>query len=206
VAADVKYRTLGEAPRFYLYVPLAQEHSPRMTLHVRARPGPAGVAGAVREAIRELDGRLPVAEATTLERAIGVSLLPQRVASTVTGIFGVLGLLLVGIGVYGVTAFAVSQRTREFGLRMALGARGADVLGLVLRQGMTLALIGIACGLAGAAAATRLLSSLLFGVSATDPWTFAAAAGVLAGIVVLGSLLPAWRATQVDPLRALRYE
>jgi predicted permease len=206
VAADVKYRTLGEAPRFYLYVPLAQEHSPRMTLHVRARPGAAGVAGAVREAIRELDGRLPVAEATTLERAIGVSLLPQRVASTVTGIFGVLGLLLVGIGVYGVTAFAVSQRTREFGLRMALGARGADVLGLVLRQGMTLALIGIACGLAGAAAATRLLSSLLFGVSATDPWTFAAAAGVLAGIVVLGSLLPAWRATQVDPLRALRYE
>jgi len=206
VAADVKYRTLGEAPRFYFYVPLAQEFSPRMTLHVRQRAGAAGVPGAVREEIRALDRRLPVAEETTLARAISVSLLPQRVASAVTGIFGVLGLLLVGIGVYGVTAFAVSQRTREFGVRVALGARGADVLGLVLRQGAVLASIGIVLGLAGAAAASRLLASLLFGVSATDPWVFGAAAGVLAGIVALGSLVPAWRATRIDPLAALRYE
>jgi ABC-type antimicrobial peptide transport system permease subunit len=177
-----------------------------MTLHVRQRAGAAGVPAAVREEIRALDARLPVAEETTLARAISVSLLPQRVASTVTGLFGVLGLLLVGIGVYGVTAFAVSRRTREFGVRVALGARGADVLGLVLRQGVVLASIGIVLGLAGAAAATRLLSSLLFGVSATDPWVFGAAAGVLAGIVVLGSLVPAWRATRIDPLVALRYE
>ena len=133
-------------------------------------------------------------------------MLPQRIASTVTGILGILGLLLVSTGVYGVTAFAVSQRTREFGVRMALGAQRQAVLSLVLGQGLRLAAVGVALGLVGAFAMTRVLSSLLYGVSATDPWIFGGMSLVLVGIVLLGSVFPAWRATRIDPLKALRYE
>lgn len=206
VAADGKYRSLGEAPRFFIYQPFAQRYSPRMTLLVRERPGSAGVARAVRAEIRALDAHLPVADEMPLADYVGVALLPQKVASAVTGVFGVLGLLLVGIGVYGVTAFSVSRRTRELGVRVALGARGRDVLVLVLGQGVRLAVAGVAIGLAGGLAATRLLKSFLYGVAATDPWVFGGTSILLAGIVLLGSFFPALRATRVDPLTALRYE
>ena len=186
IAADGKYRTLGEEPRFYIYRSFAQRYEPRMKLHVRTTAGSADVPRAIRTEIRALDPNLPVAEEMSLEDYISVSMLPQRIASTVTGILGVLGLLLVSTGVYGVTAFAVSQRTREFGVRMALGAKGQDVLSLVLGQGLRLAAVGVALGLVGAFAVTRVLSSLLYGVSATDPWIFGGMSLVLVGIVLLG--------------------
>ncbi len=206
VVGDAKYRTLGEDPRFFIYRPFAQSYSPRMTIHLRQRDGAAGMPQALREQIRTLDRHLPVAGEIPLADSISVSLLPQRVASSVTAIFGVLGLLLVAIGVYGVTAFAVSQRRRELGVRVALGARTLDVLTLVLRQGLRLAAGGVVLGLAGALALTRVLTSLLYGVSATDPWVFGGMSVVLGSIVLGGSLIPAWRAARTDPLRALRYE
>ena len=205
VARNGKYRTLGEAPRFYLYLPLAQWYEPGVTLHVRARNG-LPVASAVRAEIRGLDRHLPIAGEMPLVEHLGLSLLPQRVASAVSAVLGAIALLLVGVGVYGVTAFAVSQRTRELGLRMALGALPRNVLALIMRQGAVLALFGGALGLGAAALATRGLRSVLYGVSATDPPVFLAAATVLGGIVLLGCFFPARRAAALDPLRALRYE
>ena len=207
VAADVKVRSLGEEPRNYLYVPLSRNYEPQMTVLVRHQDG-AGTqaAAALRHAIRELDRDLPVASEYAVADYIGVSLLPQRIASAVTAFAGLVGLLLVGIGVYGITAFAVAQRTREMGVRRALGADRRDVLRLVVGEGMRLAAVGVVVGWLLSLGVGRLLTGMLPGVSPADPWVFGLVPIFLLAVVTAGCLGPALRAARVDPMSALRYE
>jgi ABC-type antimicrobial peptide transport system permease subunit len=177
-----------------------------MTLIVRTTGEPQSVAGAVREQIRALDTNLPVADVKTLRDQLDLSLLPSRLAAWTLGGFGLLALLLAAIGIYGVVSYSVAQRTREIGVRMALGAKEKDVLRLVLGEGLFVIAVGLALGLLLAAAATRVIADLLYGVGATDPVTFVGVP-LLLGFIALGaSYIPARRATKVDPLVALRYE
>jgi macrolide transport system ATP-binding/permease protein len=206
VARDGKYRSLGEEPHPYIYQPLLQSYDPKMTLVVRTTGEPRSVADAVREQIRALDANLPVADVQTLRDQLDLSLLPSRLAAWTLGGFGLLALLLAAIGIYGVVSYSVAQRTREIGVRMALGAKDKDVLTLVLGEGLFVIAVGLLLGLLLAAAATRLIAGLLYGVGATDPVTFVGVP-LLLGFIALGaSYIPARRATKVDPLVALRYE
>jgi len=177
-----------------------------MVLVARTKGDPLSVAGDMRQQVWSLDKDQPVYDVQTMEqvRAFSVSLYSFSAGSL--GIFAAIALLLASIGIYGVMSYAVIQRTQEIGIRMALGARSADVLKLVVRNGMTLALIGIVAGLAGAFALTRLLQSLLFGVTPTDALTFGAVTFALLLVALLACYIPARRATKVDPLVALRYE
>jgi predicted permease len=206
VARDGKYRSLSDRPRPYLYRPLFQSYMPRMTLVVRTSGEPAALAGSVRAALRALDPNLPVAEVRTLEEQFDLSLLPARVAAYTLGGFGLLALLLAGMGVYGVVSYSVAQRTREIGVRVALGARGADVLRLVLGEGLSVVGVGLLLGLALAAAAARLFAGFLYGVGAADPVTFVGVPALLGAIALAAGYLPARRATKVDPMVALRHE
>jgi predicted permease len=206
IARDGKYRSLGESPHPYAYQPVLQSYDPKMTLVVRTTGEPQSVAGAVREQIRALDPNLPVADVKTLRNQVDLSLFPSRVAAWTLGGFGVLALLLAAIGIYGVVSYSVAQRTREIGVRMALGAKEKDVLGLVLGEGFFVIAVGLALGLLLAFAATRVISGFLYGVGATDPLTFAGVPLLLGFIALVASYIPARRATKVDPLVALRYE
>jgi predicted permease len=206
VARDSKYRSLGETPRPYVYHPVLQSYDPKMTLVVRTKGEPQSVAGAVREQIRALDPNLPVADVKTLRDQLDLSLFPSRVAAWTLGGFGVLALLLAAIGLYGVVAYSVAQRTREIGVRMALGAKEKDVLRLVLGEGLFVIGIGLVIGLLLAFAATRVIAGFLYGVGATDALTFAGVPLLLGLVAVVASYIPARRATKVDPLVALRYE
>jgi predicted permease len=206
VARDGKYRSLGEAPHPYIYQPLLQSYDPKMTLVVRTTGEPQSVVTAVREQIRELDANLPVADVKTLRDQLDLSLFPSRLAAWTLGGFGVLALLLAAIGIYGVVSYSVAQRTREIGVRMALGAREKDVLGLVLGEGLFVIGVGLALGLLLAAAATRVIAGFLYGVGATDPLTFAGVPLLLGLVALVASYIPARRATEVDPLVALRHE
>jgi putative ABC transport system permease protein len=160
----------------------------------------------VQETGRSLDHSVAVSNVVSMENVITDTLWQQRFNLQLTGLFAALALILAAIGLYGVMSYSVAQRTHEVGLRMALGAQRGDVIRMVVRQGMVLAVIGVAVGLAGAFAVTRLLSSLLFGVTPTDPITFAAVALGLLSVALVACYFPARRATKVDPLIALRYE
>ncbi len=205
VERDRKYRSLGEAPRGYIYVPLAQRYLSRVTVLVK-RAGGSSVIPALRAVLHELNPNLPIIEAQALSAYVGIGLLPQRIALSIAGSLGLVGLLLAAIGIYGVTAYTVSRRTREIGIRMALGARPGDVQRLVLAQGARLAGAGILAGLAVALVVSRLIASLLYGVGPGDPITYGAAAIVFAGMTLAASWAPARRAAAVDPMRALRDE
>ncbi len=206
VARDGKYRSLGDRSRPYFYRPLMQTYDPRMTLVVRTSGEPAALAGSVREQLRALDPNLPVAEMRTLEEQFDTSLLPARIAAWTLGGFGLLALCLAAIGIYGVVSYSVAQRTREIGVRMALGAGRGDVLRLVMGEGLSVVGLGMAAGLLLAFAATRVLGGFLYGVGATDPVTFAGVPLLLGTIALAAGYLPARRATKVDPMVALRYE
>lgn len=206
VARDSKYRTLGETPRPYVYLPLSQSYDPKMTLIVRTTGEPKAITPVVRELIRTLNPNLPIADVQTLREQIELTLLPSRIAAWTLGGFGVLALLLAGIGIYGVVSYGAAQRTREIGVRMALGAKESDVLGLVLWDGLIVIGAGLAIGLLLAAAATRVIASFLYGVGATDPFTFVAVPLLLGAVALVASYIPARRAVKVDPLVALRYE
>jgi predicted permease len=206
VARDVKYRTLGERPRPYVYQPVFQSYQSKMTLVVRTSGEPRALAGAVREQLRALDPNLPVADVKTLGEQFDLSLFPARVAAWTLGGFGLLALVLAAVGVYGVVSYSVAQRTREIGVRMALGARGADVLRLVLGEGLSVVGVGLALGLLLSLAATRVVAGFLYGVGATDPVTFAGVPVLLGAIALAAGYLPARRATKVDPMIALRHE
>jgi len=206
VARDGKYRSLGEESHPYVYQPVLQSYDPKMILVVRTTGEPQALAPAVREHIRALDAKLPIADVKTLRDQVNLSLFPSRVAAWTLGGFGVLALLLAAIGIYGVVSYSVAQRTREIGVRMALGAGRKDVLRLVLGQGLFVIAFGLGVGLLLAFAVTRLIAGFLYGVGATDLLTFGGVP-LLLGIVALGaSYIPARRATRVDPLVALRYE
>jgi ABC-type antimicrobial peptide transport system permease subunit len=164
------------------------------------------IAPAVREAMRRLDDSLPPYDVKTLEQRVSDSVAPRRFLVSLMSLFALLALALAATGIYGVLSYLVAQRTREIGIRMALGATAGAVLSLILKRGMAPILIGTAIGLAGAVALTRLIKTLLFGVSAADPTTFALMASLLVVIALIASYIPARRATKVDPLAALRHE
>ncbi len=204
VAQDSKYNSVTEDPQNFIYMPLGQNYTPQATLHIRAARDASGLANAVRGAAREIDASLSVFNLRTLEEQVGNSLQPLKMNVMMLTVFGALALLLASMGLYGVASYSVSQRTREIGVRMALGARPSSVLGLVLGQGMTLVAAGLLIGLVAAYAAAGLMSSLVVGVSTHDPMTFGVTAVVLGGIALVASYIPARRATRIDPLVALR--
>ncbi|HEX8283359.1 MAG TPA: ABC transporter permease [Pyrinomonadaceae bacterium] len=213
VAQSGAYRAKGETPRPFVYLPFGREgadtfFAQRMVLHARGAAGvPAReVYAAMRREAAAVGPDVAPEFMMSLAEHQSVALLPQRVLSAVAAVFGALGLLLASIGVFGMVSYTVAQRTHEIGIRMALGAQGRDVLGMVLWQGMRVTLSGVAAGLLGALALTRLLAGLLYGVSPTDPVTFAAISALITAVALLACLVPARRATRVDPMVALRYE
>ena len=177
-----------------------------MALVIHTAGNPSAIASSVRGAIWSVNRNVRISEVATMDQVIGTSLSPRRFPMVMLGLFAIAGLLLAALGLYGVLAYSVAQRTTEIGVRMALGALPREVLRMILRQGMFLVGIGVAAGLAGALALGSLLTGLLFEVKATDPPTLFAAALVLIVVALLACLIPARRATKIDPLVALRYE
>ena len=206
VARDAKYRNLFEQRRLTFYQPLTQDYQAALVVHLRPTGDPLALAGPLQHAVRALDPDLPVYRIQPLAERLAGSLGQQRTAATLIGGFGALALLLAAIGLYGAIAYSATQRTREFGIRIALGAQTPDVLRQVLREGMMLGVLGLAIGLVGAVAITRVLRSQLFGVTPTDPLSFTVVSLLLLVVVVVASLVPAKRATRVDPMVALRSE
>jgi putative ABC transport system permease protein len=195
------YRPRAQVPD--KYQPLLAE---RVSLLVRTFQEPEALTAAVRRAVQEVDPNLPVYSVQTMEQVVSDSVASQRLSMMLLLIFAAVAVVLAAVGIYGVMSYAVAQRTHEIGVRMALGAQGGDVLRMVVRQGMLLVLIGVGAGLLLAAALTRLMSGLLYGVSATDPLTFAGVPLLLFVVALIACLVPARRATKVDPMEALRYE
>jgi len=206
VVRTTHYYQLNEKPRPFIYLPLYQFYSGSAVLHVRSQGDVLAAATAAEQVIHQFNADLPVFDVTTLNARIGVASFVQRMAGTFVGWFGVLALSLAAVGIYGVIAYGTKQRTHEIGIRMALGAEPRDVLRLVLGKGLKMTCIGIAIGAAAALAVTRLMNSLLFGVSATDPLTFLGVTGLLAMVALLACYVPARSAMRVDPVVALRDE
>ena len=201
-----KYTFLYETPQLFVYFPVAQRYVAAATLMVYSQDDPLRLVGPVRDQIQQLDGSLPVFDVNTMEAHVehGKPLLPARLGAMLVGAFGMLGLVLATVGVYGVVSYSVSQRTHEIGIRSALGAQRRNVLGMVLKQGMTMALIGTAIGIVLAFLLFRGLHSVLYGVVSTDLVTLAAVSSLLLAIAFVASYIPALRATQVHPVVALR--
>ncbi len=207
IVGNVRHGSLDEKEQPEYYVPFFQTPDRQIDLVIRsAASDPAALAFAMRGAIKAIDKDQLIWEVKTMDERVAESVAPRRFQMLLLGLFATLALTLASIGIYGVMNFMVTQRTHEIGIRIALGAQARDVLRLVVGQGMTLALIGVAVGLIGAFAVTRVMSSLLFGVSATDPATFIGVALLLAGVALIACLIPARKATKVDPMVALRYE
>ncbi|HEY9432864.1 MAG TPA: ADOP family duplicated permease, partial [Blastocatellia bacterium] len=206
VVGDSKHMKLDAKAEPMSYWPHPELTYSGMTLVLRAQGEPTAIANAARNVIRTLDPEQPIADVRTMENLIGTSVARARFNTLLLTIFAVVALLLASLGIYGVVAYSVAQRTREIGVRMALGARRMDVLRLVVRRGMTLALGGVALGVPASFALTWLIETLLFNVSATDPLTFAGIPLLLILVTLLACLIPARRAAKVDPMVALRYE
>jgi putative ABC transport system permease protein len=206
VVSNVRSIELQEEPLPEIYTSSLQDAFSNMSFVIRASVEPSSLAGAVRQAVQDVDRAQPVSDVRTMENVVSESVMQPRFNLTLLGIFGAIALILSAAGIYGVTSYTAAQRTQEIGVRIALGAQPRDVLKLVLAQGIKLTLIGVVLGSAGALALTRLMKSLLFGVSATDPMTFAAIAVLLTLVAVLACWIPARRAMKVDPMVALRYE
>jgi putative ABC transport system permease protein len=206
VVRNVRGHDLGRPPQPEVYVPLHQARAPSMAMVVRTAGDPAALTGDVQRQIAAIDPALAGGNVQVFDRLMVRIMTPFRVTTGMLVIFALLALLLAGLGIYGVISLGVTLRTREIGIRVALGARQSDVLGLILRQGARLALVGLVIGLAGALALTRAMATILIGVSPTDLVTLSAACGVLAAVAMLGSYLPARQAAKLDPLSALRAE
>jgi ABC-type antimicrobial peptide transport system permease subunit len=206
VAKAGKYFNIAEEPRPFVWTPMTQDYNSSGILIVRTKGNPEGMFASVRSQVQSLDPNLPLFDVKTLTEHMKLALFPAKVAATVLGVFGLVALMLAAIGVYGITSYAVAQRTHEIGVRLALGAQLSDVLKLVLGHGLKLTIIGAVLGLFGAFLATRAITSVLYGVSATDPLTFAFVSLLLVGVALIASYVPARRATKVEPLIALRNE
>jgi predicted permease len=206
VVGDIKSEGFDQPEQPHIYVSALQSPGYAMAVYLRAEGDPSSLTQALRREVQAVDPNLPVFGERTMDDVVATSLAQRRFALQVVGGFGVLALLLAGVGVYGVVAYSVSQRTREIGIRLALGASNGAILRWVFGQGMKLTLFGMAAGLVGAFALTRLLRGLLFGVSASDPVTYAGLALLLAAVALLACYIPARRATKVDPMVALRHE
>ena len=197
---------IGEEPQPLAYLPLTQDFSPAVTMQVRTTGQPEPVIATVRGNVQSLDTNLALTNWNTIGELLDQGLWAPRMGAALLTVFGGVALILAIVGVYGVLSYSVNQQTREIGIRMAMGAQTGSVLSLVVKQGMRLAIVGLVLGLVVAFAAMRLLSSLLFGVSAHDPLIFGGVTLVLATAAVLACYIPARRAAHVDPLVALRYE
>jgi predicted permease len=211
VVRDVKQGGLAEATGTELYlnnpqVAAAGVAQRTMNVVVRTSRPPLSLAGEVRAAVRDLDPALPLAQLQTMEQNVATTIRRPRFVTLLLGIFAALALVLAAVGTYGVLSYTVAERNHEIGIRMAVGAQAGHVLGMVLRSGLALAGTGLVLGVLAAVGATRLMRSLLFGVSATDTTTFVAAPIVLAVVAVAACIIPATRATKVDPVDALRDE
>jgi putative ABC transport system permease protein len=206
VVGNVKQYDLESESRVTMYFPAAQAGAGTMYLVARTSVPPLSLAATISSEVRSMDSNIPIFDIKTMDQRLSESLARRRFAMLALGVFAGFALLLAVIGIYGVISFSVAQRTSELGIRLALGARQIDVLRLVLSDGFRLVLTGIACGVVLSFAVTRFLSSLLFGVRATDLFTFSALSVLLVVVSLLACYLPARRATKVDPLTALRYE
>jgi len=207
VVANVMNEDIDDPAEPNLYLPYSQDTRwTRFTLVVRGASDPAPLVGVIRAALAALDPNLAVSDIKTLQQVIDERTSPKRAMMWMMGIFGLMALAMAAVGTYAVMAYSVAQRTHEIGVRIALGARGSDVIKLVVKQGLLLTIIGIAIGLAGAFAMARAMAELLYGVTATDPLTFIGITALLIAVAFLACLIPARRATKVDPMVALRYE
>jgi putative ABC transport system permease protein len=207
IVGDVRSYGSEIPGRIKIYTPFGRTPLPRSTLAVRSRGvDPSILAAAIKSEVQGINSNVPVSEIATLESVLARRIAPRRFNTWVLGLFAAVALLLAAVGIYGMMSYAVTQRTHEIGIRMALGADTGHVLKLVVGQGMMLVLMGVAVGLAGAFALTRLMSSMLFGVSATDPVTFIIIMALLAAVALLACYIPARRAAKVDPMEGLRYE
>ena len=197
---------MNEEAQSFLYLPALQDAQTDTNLLVRSTMPTSAVVSAVRAAAQSLDSKVQPLETDDLNGLLHAALFADRTATTVASVLGILGVFLAALGIYGVLSYSVSQRVREIGIRMALGAQRGDVLQLVVGHGLRLALLGAGVGAVAALATTRWMRSLLFGVSATDPVTFACVVAVVTAVALLAAYIPARRALQVDPMVALRYE
>jgi predicted permease len=206
VAKTIKYQTVGEDAQAYIYMPRLQNYQPGMSLVIRAAGPLDTVLATVRNEVQQLDRALPISNVQTMGEIMQLGLWPARMAASLLGALGFLALLLASIGIYGVMSYTVSQRNREIGIRMALGAERSEVLRLFLKQAMLLVVVGAAIGLVAAGFAGRMIGSLLYDLSPVDLPTFALTTLVLAVVALVASFIPARRATAVDPVVVLRYE
>jgi putative ABC transport system permease protein len=206
VVANIREDALEKEPVPEIFVPYLQQPSFSMAFVLRTESKPLMLAGAVREAVQSIDKNQPLSGVTTMDEVIAKSVAPRRFRMLLLGLFALLALLFAVIGVYGVIAYSSTQRTHEFGVRIALGANRQDILKLVVRQGFKLAVLGVSIGVGGALILTRFLSSLLYQVSAHDALTFSGVAALLMLVALAASYIPARRAMKVDPIVALRYE
>jgi putative ABC transport system permease protein len=208
VTRDGKYTYIFEDPRPYIFLPLAQKFQSQRVLQVRTAAAPEGIASSVLLTIRTLDAELPIFDVLSMEQQLegGNGFFLMRMGAMFAGALGALGLALAVVGVYGVVSYAASQRTHEVGVRMALGAQRADILKLIVGQGLGLIGIGIVAGLVVSALLSRTIANMLFGISAYDPITFGGVVLLLGAVAIIACWIPARRASRVDPLVALRYE
>jgi predicted permease len=207
VAGDTKYESMREEIPYELYIPYTQiDFVTGMTVYVRAQGEPTGIFNMLRPAVRDVDAGVPMYDLRTLDDQIEISLLTERLLATLSSVFGCLATLLAALGLYGVMAFMVARRTREIGIRMALGADSGSVVWMVMREVLALAAMGVAIGLGAAWAATRFIETQLFGIQPTDLLTMALAALGIGMVAGLAGYVPAQRATGIDPMRALRWE
>ena len=206
VVKDTRYRTLlADAPPI-LYLPVLQAYDGRTTLVIHTTGDISGMITTISREVAEVDKNLPLFAVKSMSEQVAITLWQQRLAAGLIGLFGVLALALAAIGLYGVISHSVSLRTREIGIRMALGADRMNIVGLVVKQGLVLAVVGVALGIAAAVALTKFMSSVLYEVSATDPATFIVVSATLIAVALLASYIPARSATKVDPLVALKCE
>jgi ABC-type antimicrobial peptide transport system permease subunit len=206
VARDCKETGLNENPMPFLYLPLSQVYRPNMIVNVRTAGDPLASAKIVENAVRDMNPAVLVFNESTVELQNQLASIPQRIAGTFVGAFGLLALALAAIGIYGVTSFTTRQRTHEIGIRFALGATGPDVLRLVLGQGLKLVLIGVGLGLALSFLLTRFLKTLLVGVTSTDALTFSTVTLLLCAVALFACFIPARWASRVQPMVALRHK
>jgi ABC-type antimicrobial peptide transport system permease subunit len=204
VVGDIRHLGPSTPPRAEVYLPDSQRSFPFMAFVVRTDANPGAVVPALRRAVAELDPTLPLGRLQTMDEHLARSLSKPKFFSTLVTVFGALAVTLALIGIYAMMAWSVSERRQEFAIRLALGARNAVLVGMVLRQALILAAIGIAAGLVGARAATGVVAGLLFGIQPTDPSTFALTAAIVGGVALAACYVPVRRATRVDPVSLLR--
>jgi hypothetical protein len=206
VVRDAKLESLGEHVPPRVFFPIDQQWESKRALLVRSAADPRAIIAAIQRVVQEIDETAPRPTVVPLETAMSIGVMPQRIAASVTGVLGVLGMMLASIGLYGIVAYSTTRRAHEIGIRLAVGATASDVLRMVLCDGMRLTIIGVGVGLVLAAGASRAVASLLYGVSAMDPVAYGAMSALLLSVALVAIWLPARRAAAIEPMKVLRGE